>query len=110
MTYNNSMLFIETSLFTKLVSKYLTDDEYMELQLYLMEHPDAGDIIRGSGGIRKLRWSRQGMGKSGGVRTIYYWAKSLHQIHMLTLYSKSEKENIDKATLSKIAKTLEKMS
>lgn len=79
----------------------------MELQLYLMEHPDAGDIISGGGGVRKLRWARQGMGKSGGVRTIYYWAKPHHQIFMLTMYSKSERENIDKATLAKIAKTLE---
>lgn len=109
MTYNDSILFIETSLFTKLVSNYLTENEYMELQLYLMEHPDAGNIFRGTGGIRKLRWWRQGMGKSGGIRTIYYWAKSLHQIYMLTIYSKSEQENIDKATLLKIVKTLEKM-
>lgn len=109
MTYNKTMVFVETTLFTSLISKHLNDDEYRELQQFLMSHPDAGNIIRGSGGIRKLRWSRPGMGKSGGVRTIYYWAKSHDQIYMLTIYSKSEKENIDTTTLARISKHLEEM-
>ena len=71
--------------------------------------PDAGDLIRGGNGLRKLRWSRTGMGKSGGVRTIYYWAKPKDQMYMLGIYSKSEKENIDAATLAQIAKQLEVM-
>lgn len=108
MTYN-TLTFIETNHFTNLISKYLKDDEYLELQLFLMEHPDLGDIIRESGGIRKLRWSRQGMGKSSGLRIIYYWAKTYDQIYMITLYSKAEKTNIDKFTLDRIAKTLENM-
>lgn len=58
MTYNKLIVFIETSLFTKLVLTYLSDDEYKELQAFLIMHPDAGNIIRGSGEIRKLRWSR----------------------------------------------------
>jgi hypothetical protein len=99
--------FIETTLFTSLISEYLGDEEYREMQNYLMELPEAGKIIRGSGGIRKLRWSRPGMGKSGGVRVIYYWAKSHHEMYMLTLYSKNERENIDAATLKRIAKELE---
>lgn len=107
MTYNDSAVFIETNHFTNLVSRYLSDDEYIELQVYLMERPDAGKIIRCSGGIRKLRWTRQGKGKSGGVRIIYYWAKSNEQIFMLTLYSKSEQENITKSVLAQIAKSLE---
>lgn len=107
MTYNTNMVFVETSLFTRLVVEYLSDEEYRELQQYLMEHPEAGQIIRGSGGIRKMRWARQGMGKSGGVRIIYYWAKGRDQIYMLTIYSKSERENIDKETLARIAKQLE---
>lgn len=101
------MTFIETSLFTSLVNQYLTDEDYQELQNYLMELPEAGKIIRGSGGIRKVRWSRQGMGKSGGVRVIYYWAKSYSEVYLLTLYSKNEKENIDAAILKRIAKELE---
>ena len=101
------MIFIETTLFTSLLSEYLPDDEYRELQNYLAEHPEAGNLIKGSGGIRKIRWAFAGKGKSGGLRIIYYWKKSHDQIFMLTLYSKNEQENIDAATLNKIAKQLE---
>jgi hypothetical protein len=101
--------FIETTLFTSLVSEYLSDEEYHEMQNYLMIRPDAGKLIRGSGGIRKLRWARTGMGKSGGVRTLYYWAKSQEEIYLLTLYSKNEQENIDPTTLKRIAKELENL-
>lgn len=101
--------FIETTLFTSLVSEYLTDEEYREMQNYLMIRPDAGKLIRSSRGIRKLRWARTGMGKSGGVRTLYYWAKSHEEIYLLTMYSKNEQENIDSATLKRIAKELEKL-
>lgn len=59
------MLFIETSAFSALIEDWLSDEEYRGLQSYLMERPDAGDIIRGSGGIRKLRWAAKGKGKSG---------------------------------------------
>jgi hypothetical protein len=111
MTYtkNRTLVFVETKLFTYLVKEYLSDDEYRELQQYMMKNPEAGKIIRGSGGVRKIRWSREGIGKSGGVRTIYYWAKEHDQMYMLTMYSKSQKEDIDKKTLAKIAKELEDM-
>ncbi len=109
MTYNKNraLVFIETKLFTQLVKEYLSDDEYRELQQYIMKNPEVGKIIRGSGGVRKVRWARERMGKSGGFRTIYYWAKARDQVYMLTMYSKSEKENIDKKTLAQIAKELE---
>lgn len=111
MTYNKkrTLVFIETKLFTQLVKEYLSDEEYGNLQQYIMKNPEVGKIIRGSGGVRKIRWTREGIGKSGGVRTIYYWAKTRDQIYMLTMYSKSEKENIDKKTLAQIAKELEGM-
>ena len=101
------MVFVETSVFTSLLPRFLSDDEYRELQSYLAERPEAGSLIRGSGGIRKLRWSRPGTGKSGGLRIIYYWAKAPSQIYLLTLYSKGERETIDAATLKRIAKQLE---
>lgn len=108
MAYNyNAMVVVETTHFTRWILKYLKDEEYRELQYYLMEHPEFGKLIPGGGGVRKLRWSRQGTGKSGGVRIIYYWAKTRCQIYMLTVYSKSERENIDAATLAQIAKQLE---
>jgi mRNA-degrading endonuclease RelE of RelBE toxin-antitoxin system len=101
------VLFIETSAFSALLEDWLSDEEYRGLQGYLMERPDAGDIIRGSGGIRKLRWAAKGKGKSGGVRVIYYWAKAPEQIYLLTMYGKSERADIDRATLKRIAAKLE---
>lgn len=111
MTYNKkgTLVFVETKLFTQLVKEYLSDDEYRALQQSIMANPEAGKIISGSGGVRKIRWAREGMGKSAGVRTIYYWAKARDQVYMLTIYSKSEKDNIDKKTLAQIAKELETM-
>lgn len=101
------MLFIETSAFSALLEDWLSDEEYRGLQSYLIERPDAGNIVRGSGGIRKLRWAAKGKGKSGGVRVIYYWAKAPEQIYLLTMYGKSERADIDRATLRRIAAKLE---
>lgn len=64
--------FVETRLFTRLVSEYLSDDEYRELQVVLARDPEAGAVISESGGIRKLRWGLRGRGKRGGLRVIYY--------------------------------------
>jgi hypothetical protein len=66
------LTFVETKLFTDLVSDYFTDDEYAVLQNAIVANPEAGDVIRGSGGVRKLRWGVAGRGKRGGVRIIYY--------------------------------------
>ena len=65
------MEFIETSIFTKLIYTYLSDDEYLGLQVFLLKYPEAGKIVPGSGGVRKLRWAMAGRGKRGGVRVIY---------------------------------------
>ena len=88
------MEFIETPTFTRLVTQLLTDDEYREMQNVLMEDPERGDIIKGGGGIRKLRHAVQGRGKSGGVRAIYYWVKDGHQIYMLMVYPKAKKDDL----------------
>ena len=88
------MEFIETPTFTRLVTQLLTDDEYREMQNVLMEDPERGDIIKGGGGIRKLRHALPGRGKSGGVRAIYYWIRDDHQIYMLLIYPKSKKDNL----------------
>lgn len=93
------MEFIETPTFTRMVTTLLSDDEYRELQTELVENPQRGDLIKGGGGIRKLRFALQGCGKSGGVRVIYYWVKDDHLIYMLVVYPKSRKDNLtDKET------------
>lgn len=93
------MEFIETSVFTRLVLGFLGDDEYRELQNVLLLDPEYGDLIRGGGGIRKMRFAVDGRGKSGGIRTIYYWAKPRDQIYMLLIYPKSKKDTLsDKET------------
>jgi len=101
------MVFIEASTFTKLISKYLSDDEYMALQWYLMTYPGAGDIVRGSGGVRKIRWKKKGTGKRGGVRIIYYWRKAADEIWLLTIYAKSEKTTIPSHILKRTAGEIE---
>ncbi|MAT97023.1 MAG: transcriptional regulator [Anaerolineaceae bacterium] len=106
MPYNLNMVFIETSNFTKLISKYLSDDEYLGLQKFLLLRPDAGAIIRGSGGVRKLRWAIRGKGKSSGVRIIYYWQVTDSEIWLLTVYGKSERDSIPAHILRKIAEEL----
>jgi len=100
------MIFIETSLFTKLVEALLSKEEYSNLQQYMLKKPDAGDIVPGSGGVRKLRWKKEGKGKRGGVRIIYYWKKSEDEIWMLTAYEKSKQENIPGHILKKIAEEI----
>jgi hypothetical protein len=100
------MIFIETSLFTKLISEILVEEEYFGLQKYLLKQPDAGKIIQGSGGVRKLRWMKDSKGKRGGVRIIYYWKKSDNEIWMLTAYEKSKQENIPGHILKKIVKEI----
>ena len=77
------------------------------LQWHLQKKPDSGDIVRGSGGVRKVRWAPEGKGKSGGVRVIYYWKKSDHEMWMLTIYSKSEQASIPGHILKKIAEAIE---
>lgn len=101
------MIFIETSNFTRLLPSYLSDEEYRALQAFLLQRPGAGDIVRGSGGVRKVRWAPEGQGKSGGVRVIYYWKRPDHEIWMLTIYSKSEQSTIPGHVLKQIAEAID---
>lgn len=94
-------IFIESSLFSRLIENYLDDEQYGELQRYLIKHPTAGDIVPKSGGVRKLRWKMAGRGKRGGMRVIYY-LKDKTTIYLLTVYSKGEVSNISANVLKKI--------
>ena len=85
---------------------YFTEDEYIAFQQFLMEQPDAGAVVRGSGGVRKLRWSRSGVGKSGGVRVCYYLRDAAGQIFLLVIYAKTVRASIPGALLKKLKEAL----
>lgn len=108
MAYHLFMEFIETPIFTRLVLELLTDDEYRELQISLMERPDQGDLIKGSGGIRKIRAAAKGKGKSGGVRVIYYWITARGQIYMLLAYPKNKKDDLNAEELAVLSALVQK--
>src|SRR5438046_1529539 len=99
--------FVETKLFTKLVQEYLSDDEYAALQQSLIVNPEEGDLIPGSGGVRKLRWAVAGRGKRGGIRVIYFLRLRHDEIWMLTLYAKNVVDNIAANVLKKIKEEID---
>lgn len=99
--------FVETRLFTKLVQEYLSDEEYSRLQLALIENPESGAVIRGSGGIRKLRWAAPGRGKRGGYRVIYYLTKPKGIVWMLTMYPKNVADSVPTTVLRQIREELD---
>jgi hypothetical protein len=98
---------VETLLFQKQWPLYWTEDERGEFATYLADHAEAGDVVPGSGGIRKVRWRRTGSGKSGGVRVIYYTRTIEEEIVLLTLYAKAKTDNITGAKLKEIRRVLE---
>jgi len=84
----------ETSIFTKEITRILTDDEYKALQNFLVANPKGGDVIKGSGGLRKVRWKLKGRGKSGGIRNIYYYHEKESLLLMIYVYEKSKTEDL----------------
>jgi hypothetical protein len=90
------MEFFEAPAFTRYVSSYLTDDEYREMQGRLASAPEAGDMIPGTGGFRKLRCAdpKRGKGQRGGLRVIYYYFREERQIWLITLYGKNEASDL----------------
>jgi len=88
------MVFTETPVFTRQITKLLPDDGYRELQQELTFNPKAGAIIQHSGGLRKVRWRSAIRGKRGGIRVIYYWYVSCDEIYMLLAYGKGEKDDL----------------
>jgi hypothetical protein len=97
---------IESPLFSRQWPDYWTEDELAEFAAFLARHPDAGAVIRGSGGCRKVRWSRSGSGKSGGVRVIYTARLSAGAVVLLTMYGKSARGTIAASVLREIAREM----
>ncbi len=90
-------LIVETLDFTDVISKYFEEDEaYLHLQNFLLENPNAGDVIAGSGGIRKARWSdtRRKKGKRSGLRIIYLYLPEFERILLIDVYDKSEQDDL----------------
>jgi hypothetical protein len=100
---------IETSGFSAIRDKYFSDVQFHLLQLFLMANPGAGNIIRGSGGVRKLRWGVQGRGRRGGLRVIYYWIASDYQIFLITVYRKSEVSDLSSTAIKQIRKLIREL-
>jgi hypothetical protein len=99
------MVFVETPIFTADVKALLSDEDYAALQQHLVSQPDAGDVVAGTGGLRKVRWTGAGRGKRGGTRVIYYHVMAQAQIRMILIYRKGIKDNLspkEKAILRKI--------
>jgi mRNA-degrading endonuclease RelE of RelBE toxin-antitoxin system len=92
------MLFIETQIFTSEIQTFLSDEYYRDLQRDLAIRPDAGNIIKGIGGLRKIRFNLKGMGKRGGIRVIYYWDPP-DIIYMLFAYKKNEQEDLTQSQI-----------
>jgi hypothetical protein len=102
------MVIVETSIFTRRVTELLPDEEYRALQATLVDRPDAGPVIPGGGGLRKIRWSASGHGKRGGARIIYYWATAQDRILMLFIYAKNESDNLTPNQIKTLRQVVEK--
>ncbi len=102
------MIIIETSVFTRCIQALMSDEEYVKLQEALVARPDLGDLIPGSGGLRKVRRGREGRGKRGGERVVYYWAVGAEQLRMLYVYAKGRQENLTSAQLKALREIVER--
>jgi len=100
---------VELSEYLRRAERLLSERERQDLVDYLADHPKAGVIMRGTGGIRKLRWARTGMGKRGGVRVIYYYHNEQMPLYLLTLFSKGAKDDLspsERRVLRDLVRTL----
>lgn len=103
------MVFIELSPFVAFRDEHWSDDEFRRFQTALMQSPKAGDVIRGGGGLRKLRWLAKGRGKRGGARVIYYFQDAKAHIYLIYGYVKSEREDLTPDQVRTLAKLMNEM-
>jgi hypothetical protein len=97
---------IETSIFTRQITALLGDDEYGEFQSRIAANPEIGVLIRGGGGLRKVRVAIGSRGKSGGARVIYYWAVRKDVILLLYAYPKNARADLTPTQISQLAKVV----
>lgn len=106
MAYTWSGRFVETPIFTRLITELMDDESYGALQVALMLRPTQGLVIKGSGGLPKVRWAKPGAGKRGGVRIIYYWAPVGTVFYMLYAYSKDEQADLTPAQTRRLGQVV----
>lgn len=107
MPYSDGMLTIaETTEFSALWPDYWTPEEFGEFCAWLALHPEVGDVVPGSGGCRKVRWSMAGSGKRGGVRVIYFNRLSEQKIWLITMYAKNERASVPAGQMAKARETI----
>lgn len=99
---------IETPVYTGKVERVLTDDEREAFAVFIAQQPMAGSVVRGSGGVRKVRWAQKGKGKSGGARVIYYNRLENGEIWLLTIYAKSGRSIIPSHELKLIKEVIDR--
>jgi len=89
--------------YLRAAARLLADADRRAIVDHLAAHPASGDLIEGTGGVRKLRWARDGRGKSGGVRVIYYFHSEAMPLYLLTMFAKNERANLSKAERNALA-------
>ena len=99
----------ETKAFQRRIEDLLSDQEKEDLIYYLSEHPNSGTLMRGTGGIRKLRWAQSGRGKSGGIRVIYYFHSESMPLYLLAAFGKNEKANLSEQERNILAKAVKEL-
>ena len=100
------MRFVETPVFTTAILRYLDDEQYRQLQIALMLRPEQGPVIKGSGGLRKVRWATTGGGKRGGIRIIYCWAPGDSAFYMVYAYTKSAQGDLTPAQTRQLSRVV----
>ena len=99
----------ETKAFQRKIEDLLSDQEKEDLIYYLSEHPNSGALMRGTGGIRKLRWAQSGRGKSGGIPVIYYFHSESMPLYLLAAFGKNEKANLSEQERNILAKAVKEL-
>ena len=107
LAHTGSVIFIETPIFTARITEIVSDESYADFQRFLADNPKAGDVIEGTGGLRKVRIKLAGRGKSGGARVVYYYIVSAEQIRMVFVFKKNEADNLTEEQKKQLRKIVE---
>lgn len=103
------MVFIELMPFIAFRQSHYSDDEFRKLQNFLLASPDAGKVIQGSNGLRKLRWTLPGGGKSGGARIIYYRYVVGERLYLIYAYAKAKQEDLSAAQIAVLSNLMKEI-